>query len=214
MKTTVSWNTKLFRRVILRHIALIIIVPVILAAITILASQYFGGIKYIATSELVQKDNQVGQISAYQNFIQTNKFKDSMRSQIRNSQWNGTKYANEYSVIITTTTNSPFFNIVGSSDNPYFSRYITNTATSVFQKQIAEYITNANISLLTAASLNTVPIKVSYTKSSIIAIGVGLVISLSLAFIKEIRLGKIDDNYLEDVHGLKKLGTLKISENR
>lgn len=211
MKTTISWNNKLLKHVLIHKLAMIILIPIILVAGVFGVEKFGTPANFVSTSELVQKDNQVSQISAYQNYIQTSQFKNELNNKIRSSQWHGTKASRDYTISITSAVNSPFFDIAGSSSNPYFSKFVTAKAADVFQSQISQFLSGANISLLSVASLNTNPVQANYKKTLLAAAGVGFVISISFAFYLDICVGKLgDEDYLLDVHGLSKLGTLKL----
>ncbi|MCT3284088.1 hypothetical protein C6Y11_10685 [Lactiplantibacillus pentosus] len=195
----------------LKHYFLVIFLSgLLLGLIGVFASLKIQGIKYSATSSLVQNDNNYTLVQSYTQYVQSDKFNKYMKDEIKNSKWNSKNYRDDYSISFATSgSTSPFFTLTAVSENEKYSEFLISAATGVFVKHIGQYFSGANVSVVNVKkNATTYKLKSRLFKVGIIGFIIGALVVFLIALRKMLFSGVIkDETFISDVYGVKLLGS-------
>ncbi len=121
-------------------------------------------------------------------------------------------------ITINSQENSQVFSLTVHDSNPTKAVEIANTVSSIFQKEIKEIMNVDNVSILAKAEVkgNPTPVKPSPLLNIAIAVVVGLMAGIGLAFLLEYLDNTIrDEKDIETLLDLPLLGSIqKISQHK
>jgi capsular polysaccharide biosynthesis protein len=121
-------------------------------------------------------------------------------------------------ITINSQENSQVFSLTVQDSNPAKAVEIANTVSSTFQKEIKDIMKVDNVSILAKAEVkeNPAPVKPSPLLNIAIAVVVGLVAGIGLAFLLEYMDNTIrDEKDIETLLDLPLLGSIqKISQHK
>ncbi len=114
-------------------------------------------------------------------------------------------------ITVAAKQNSQVFTVTVEDENPKLARDIANTIAMVFQKEIGNIMSVDNVSILAKAELsdNPSPIKPNPKLNIAIAIVVGLMVGVGLAFLIEYMDNTVKtEKDIEDLLGISVLGVI------
>ncbi|MGG3557242.1 Wzz/FepE/Etk N-terminal domain-containing protein [Peribacillus frigoritolerans] len=121
-------------------------------------------------------------------------------------------------ITINSQENSQVFSLTVQDSNPAKAVEIANTVSSIFQKEIKDIMKVDNVSILAKAEVkeNPTPVKPNPLLNIAIAVVVGLMAGIGLAFLLEYMDNTIkDEDDIERLLDLPLLGSIqKISQNK
>lgn len=121
-------------------------------------------------------------------------------------------------ITINSQENSQVFSLTVQDSNPTKAVEIANTVSSIFQKEIKDIMNVDNVSILAKAEIkeNPTPVKPSPILNIAIAVVVGLMAGIGLAFLLEYMDNTIrDEKDIEKLLDLPLLGSIpKISQHK
>lgn len=115
-------------------------------------------------------------------------------------------------ITINSQENSQVFSLTVQDSNPTKAVEIANTVSETFQKEIKDIMNVDNVSLLAKAEIkgNPTPVKPNPLLNIVIAVVVGLIAGVGLAFILEYMDNTIkDEDDIERLLGLPILGSIQ-----
>lgn len=200
----------LIRRLLKKYMIIAILIGILVGGVASLVSYKLED-TYTSTGQMVQNDSNYSLIDSYKQFIISSKFNTLMSKQINNSKWKKNKQS--YNLNITTTSSSPFFSVSASSNDGEYAQYITDLAMKVLIVNVGKYLSGANISMVSSASIaRKTDLRTHIIKVAVVAFIISTIVSFMALSIKEVFFGKIrDEAFVSDVFQLNNLGSIDIS---
>lgn len=110
-------------------------------------------------------------------------------------------------VSVTTQQNSQVFTVNVKDSSPVRARDIANEIAKVFEKKIAKIMSVSNVSVVSKATANTVPVSPKLNLFSLIGLVLGVLIAFTWGFVRELTDQTIKDiDFITDDLGLINLG--------
>ena len=215
MNSLYEINGQAITRFFKHYFLVIFLTGVALGLVGIFASLKIQGVKYSATSSLVQNDNNYTLVQSYTQYVQSDKFNKYMKKEIKSSKWRNKDYRNDYSITLATSgSTSPFFTLTAVSKNERYSEFLISTATGVFVKHIGQYFSSANVSVVNVKkTAGTYKLKSRLFKVGIIGFIIGAAIAFLVALRKMMFVGVIQDEmFISDVYGVKLLSSFDLNQ--
>ncbi|MGA3421727.1 hypothetical protein [Lactiplantibacillus plantarum] len=214
MTDSLSWKRQIFVSVIKRYIVVITLLSILFGGLVSFGYYKVSGTKYNAESQLVQNDNNYNLIGSYNQFLSSSRFKSNLKSKINTSTWKNYSKKDNYDIALETGTNSPFFDIKVTSSNSGYSVFLANTATKIIIQNMGQYLTGANIGLVSQAKHATINnILNRLIKFGGLGFIVAFVLFFCVAIICRLFVGTISDTtFTQESFRIKNLGTLDISK--
>lgn len=204
-----------------KRLSLIILIAVIITAITGFISLFVLTPVYQADTQiLVQSDSNqnqmnytqlqtnLGLINTYNVIIKSPRILDQVVTRLHLNESTG---GLRKQLTVSSQQNSQVVDISVQNPSPKKAVKIANTIAEVFQKQIGNIMSVHNVSILSKATLgpNPQPVKPSAKKNIAIAIVLGLLIGVGLAYLLEFLDKTIkNEKEVENLLGLPVLGVI------
>ncbi|VDG32735.1 hypothetical protein [Lactobacillus plantarum JDM1] [Lactiplantibacillus mudanjiangensis] len=220
MKSKIVINENLLIRILKKYLLTALLIGVLVSGIGVYASMRLQAKSYTSSGEMVQNDNNYNLISSYQQFVTSKKFLKIMDGEIAKSHWKNKTTKKDYDLTITkaasNSSSSPFFTLNVSSDDAEYSTYLAEIGMKMLVANIGEYLSGANISILSNASVGK--LNTSHKKTFMLAV-IEFVIAFLIASLwmiyKELYLGKVkDEEFIADVFHLNNLGVIEMPEKK
>lgn len=110
-------------------------------------------------------------------------------------------------VSVTTQQNSQVFTVNVKDSSPVRARDIANEIAKVFEKKIAKIMSVSNVSVVSKATANTVPVSPKLNLFGLIGLALGVLIAFTWGFVRELTDQTIKDiDFITDDLGLVNLG--------
>lgn len=110
-------------------------------------------------------------------------------------------------VSVLTQQNSQVFTVNVKDTSPVRARDIANEIAKVFEKKIAKIMSISNVSVVSRATANTIPVSPKLKLLSIVGLALGILIALSWGLVRELTDQTIKDiDFITDDLGLVNLG--------
>lgn len=197
--------------IIKRNYKLIIIIPIILLAISMIITVFINPKFEAKTQILVNQETQDKNLQAQQiqsNLQLVNTYSEIIKSP-RILDKVSKKLDNKYSkdeianmLTVSNQTDSQILTISIKSNNSRYSGIIANEIAKVFSKEIDKIMNVDNVSILSEAKNKSPKVSPSYLLNGVIALIIGLIFAFIAIFSKEVldkRIKNEEDvkNYLE-----------------
>lgn len=118
---------------------------------------------------------------------------------------------------VSNQTNSQVITVTVTDKNAYVAADIANTIGKVFTKKVKKMMQVDNVTIVSSAKVNTKPVSPNKKLYIFVGLVIGLLIGVTIAFIKEITDKTIKDSrFLTDELGLTNIGSvyhLDINDN-
>lgn len=228
MEETIS--LKEIFRTLKKRIALILIITLLAVAASAIVTYFFITPKYDASTQILVNQKNTNDSNIYNtNSVQTNVQLVNTYSVIVNSptvlnQVNKNLHLGMTSdqlkdlITVNTEQNSQVFTVTAETASPTESAKIANGIADVFKSQVQKVMNVDNVSILSKATvgLHPSPVKPKPLLNIAIALIVGLMVSVGIAFLLEYLDSTIKtEDDIERVLGLPVLGTIsKIHDTR
>lgn len=206
-------------KMLLKHIKLIITTALITTLIAALAVFVIIHPKYQSTSEIIvsQKLDKDVQAAEQQQLQSTdlqlvNTYKSILNSQTIGNAVKHSIGAKEYSktkLTVDTDTTSQVISLNVIADSPRLATKTANKTADIFKKKINKIMNVNNVSIISKATNNKIPVSPRKTLSLVVGFIVGLVLGAFISILKEYNAKTIDnEEYITDELGLTDLGTI------
>lgn len=217
MNLPIEVNQKLVIRFLKKYLFLILLFGLLCGVGSAFVTFELQTTKYESTGTLVQNDNNYSLVQSYKQFSESSRFKKIIDNQIDKSSWKHKDYKYDYKInFVSSGTTSPFFQLTAVSENPKYAKYLATTVSQLFITDIGKYLSVSNVSIVSTATRPTLSeSNMSSTKVASSGFIIGVLLAGIVSFIGLIRSGKITDtSYVEDIYGLKLLGTLGVAKRK
>lgn len=216
MKFVFRFNSGMAHRLVKKYLLITILIAVLFGGLSGAATMTLKKNVYTSTGQMVQNDNNYTLIQSYKQFAASSSFTTILDKKIAASRWQESNASKNYTIAIGNNSDSPFFLVSVASPNKYFSEFLTNTAMQTLVSNLSQYLSGANVSIVSEASTGYISgyrkILIKYT---IVAAILGFVLSWLIFIARELFIGKIkDEDFVEDVFEINKLGTITLSEKK
>ncbi|WP_047999267.1 hypothetical protein [Lactiplantibacillus herbarum] len=209
-------SRKLFVRIIKKNIWIVLAISILAGAACAYISSIGSKNQYSVSSEMVQNDNNYSLVSSYSEFVQSRRFKQILTEQVNKSKWKNESKKIEYTVDVVSngseSSNTPFFNLVVTSDNVAYAKFLAQQGETQLIANIGKYLSGANISLVSKS--NKVTVKKPFS-GIVKRFEYGFIIAFIIIFIfkmlADLTFGNIkDEEFVSDVFGKTNFGTIEI----
>jgi len=204
-------NIRLITRFLKKYLGAIVIISLIFGSGASLLYDKLVPTKYVASSLLVQNDNNYVLVQSFSQITGSSQFKKLVNQEISKSKWNNYAEKHDYTVSLTPkSSTSPFFTISVTSISKDYTEYLTRTISRLFDKNVKSFLRSGNVSVTS----RTIKASKTAKTANLVKIGLGVFVLVGLVgtlicFIRMIIGGKInDDKYIQDVFEVTYLGTL------
>lgn len=187
-------------------------------AFFIVPPQYESTVQMITQTSNPEGNNNVGLndlnanillVNTYKDMIHSNKLLIDAQSQLKKNDIDLTLTEMRQMIHLQQSQNSQMFELKVVNSDPRISKLVSETVTSIFQKEAANYTGNEKIKIVSPARLAEKPI--SPNPKLILMIGgiLGFVLSILIIFLLELTNNTINSSeFLTDEVGIPILGTL------
>ncbi|VDG17574.1 chain-length determining protein [Lactobacillus allii] [Lactiplantibacillus mudanjiangensis] len=196
--------------IILKRILLIAVTVIVFLVGSVAYVQFLSTPTYKATVQMIASDN-VDQLSVYSNLLTNgDSFKKPISKIIQKKD--STITSNDVNTLtMSYTAGKPVFSISATSSNAKNAAEIANVGAAYFSSNIGKYMLGVNVGVLSKATVPTEPIAPRRFKMMMIAVVIGGLAGIALAFVKELFLDRtLDKDYLDNVMGFYDLGSFSI----
>ncbi|MEJ1324509.1 Wzz/FepE/Etk N-terminal domain-containing protein [Latilactobacillus sakei] len=164
-----------------------------------------------ANAQYNQVQTDVQMINTYKDLITKPVIMDSVTKKINDGKTN--KLSNDEiadMLSITNNQNSQVFSVTAKADNAYTATDIANMTATTFQKKVPKIMSGTdNVSIISEAKPNLVPVSPKNGLNLLIGFILGLIIGITIAFIRELMDKTIkDESFLTEELGLTSLGVI------
>ncbi|AWZ42004.1 chain-length determining protein [Latilactobacillus sakei] len=164
-----------------------------------------------ANAQYNQVQTDVQMINTYKDLITKPVIMDSVTKKINDGKTN--KLSNDEiadMLSITNNQNSQVFSVTAKADNAYTAADIANMTATTFQKKVPKIMSGTdNVSIISEAKPNLVPVSPKNGLNLLIGFILGLIIGITIAFIRELMDKTIkDESFLTEELGLTSLGVI------
>ncbi|CAI55819.1 Putative polysaccharide biosynthesis protein, chain length determination [Latilactobacillus sakei subsp. sakei 23K] len=164
-----------------------------------------------ANAQYNQVQTDVQMINTYKDLITKPVIMDSVTKKINDGKTN--KLSNDEiadMLSITNNQNSQVFSVTAKADNAYTAADIANMTATTFQKKVPKIMSGTdNVSIISEAKPNLVPVSPKNGLNLLIGFILGLIIGITIAFIRELMDKTIkDESFLTEELGLTSLGII------
>ncbi|APX73336.1 chain-length determining protein [Companilactobacillus allii] len=209
--------------VIYRHMKLIIITTLIVLFATGFTTFFVISPKYESTTELLvnrklstdlqsaqfqQVQADVQMISTYKDIITSPAVLNTVMKKVRDYPESPTSSENlAKSISISNQQNSQVFSVSAKSANKNTAALIANETARVFKSKVGKIMNIDNVSIVSTATPSSKPYSPKKVLSLLAGLVVGLVLGISLAFIRE-----VSDNTVTNEEFLKNMGWVNLGQ--
>lgn len=206
-----------------KNIISLIIWMLVGGVLALLVSFVFMTPKYSATTDILvnQKvDNAQMQYNVQQADLQAiNTYKDVLKKDVvlspvlkqirQQDNYKGSIEKLQKSITIENQTNSQVLSVTVTDKNAYTAADIANTIGNVFSKKIKKMMKVDNVTIVTKATADTIPVSPNKKLNIFIGIVLGLIIGAAVIIIRDLLDTTVkSEKYLTDELGLISLGAV------
>lgn len=201
-----------------KRFRLILLITLVAVLISALVSYFIMTPKYDASTQILVNQNDkenkidvstlqsnVGLINTYSVIIKSPAILEKVIKKLALKQ---SADALNPNIIITNQTNSQVFTVTVEDSHPDMAVKIVNSVSETFQQEIKKIMNVDNVSILSKAELkkNPIPVKPHLSLNILLALVVGIMVGIGLAFLLEFLDNTLKDD--QDITGYLKLPVL------